>query len=343
LFMDEPKTLQEALVYFGDPDRAFQYAVSLRWPDGKVTCPRCGGTKHSFIKGYRRWFCYPCNRQFTLKVGTIFEDSALGMDKWMAAYWMLCNCKNGVSSWELHRTLGVTQKTAWFMLHRLREAMGDSAPTKMGGPGSEVESDETFIGPNPYKMHKSRKLKLQQKRGQQRRGDIYIGKTAVAGVLDREARKVRAKVVPNVRRDTLQNEILNSIAPGSKLYTDDATSYRFAAGEADFVHEVVNHAREYVRGQVHTQGMDNFWSLLKRTLRGTYVAVEPFHLDRYLNEQVFRFNNRATRDNPLNDSDRFTFAMSQVFGKRLTYAQLTGKEVDSLHHPAAGTGQEEPF
>jgi transposase-like protein len=341
--MDEPKTLQEALVYFGDPERAFRFAVELRWPDGKVSCPRCGGTKHSFIKNYRRWFCYPCNRQFTLKVGTIFEDSALGMDKWMAAYWMLCNCKNGVSSWELHRTLGVTQKTAWFMLHRLREAMGESAPAEMGGPGSEVESDETYIGPNPYKMHRSRKLKLQQIRGQQRRGDVYAGKTAVAGVLDREARKVRACVVPNVRRDTIQSAILNRIVPGSKLYTDESTTYKWAAGESEFIHEMVNHAREYVRGAVHTQGIENFWSLLKRTLRGTYVAVEPFHLDRYLNEQVFRFNNRATKDNPLNDSDRFTFAMSQVAGKRLTYAQLTGKGVDSLHHATAGTGQEESF
>ncbi len=136
---------------------------------------------------------------------------------------------------------------------------------------------------------------------------------------------------------------MNAIAPGSKLYTDDATSYRFAAGQADFVHEVVNHAREYVRGKVHTQGMDNFWSLLKRTLRGTYVAVEPFHLDRYLDEQIFRYNNRATKDNPLDDSDRFALAMAQVAGKRLTYAQLTGKGTDSLHHPAAGTGEAEPF
>ena len=179
---------------------------------------------------------------------------------------------------------------------------------RLAGRGSEVESDETFVGPNPYKMHKSRKLKLQQIRGQQRRGDVYVGKTAVAGVLDRETRRVRAKVVPNVRRDTLQAAILNSIAPGSKLYTDEATTYRWAAGESEFVHEVVNHARStcverFTRRASRTSGRS-----LKRTLRGTYVAVEPFHLDRYLDEQVFRFNNRATKDNPLNDSDRFAFA-----------------------------------
>ena len=341
--MKSPHTLQEAIAYFADPDRAFEYAVNWRWLGGDVTCPRCGQAKHSFIKTRKLWFCYVCKKQFTLKVGTIFEDSPIGLDKWMVAIWMVCNCKNGVSSWELHRTLGVAQKTAWFMLHRIREALKDDSTTLFGGPGSELESDETFIGPNPRKMHSSRRVKLQQIRGQQRRGDVGVGKTAVAGILDREARKVRAKVVPNVRRDTLQAAILNAIAPGSKLYTDDATSYRFAAGQADFVHEVVNHAREYVRGNVHTQGMDNFWSLLKRTLRGTYVAVEPFHLDRYLDEQIFRYNNRATKDNPLDDSDRFALAMAQVAGKRLTYAQLTGKGTDSLHHPAAGTGEAEPF
>jgi transposase-like protein len=204
-----------------------------------------------------------------------------------------------------------------------------------------VEADETFVVPNPMKMHKSRKLKLQQIRGGQRRGDRHVGKTAVAGILDRETRKVRCKVVPNVRRDTLQAAILNSIAPGSRLYTDESTSYMGA--EEQFIHEVVNYAREYVRGQVHTQGLENFWSLLKRTLRGTYVAVEPFHLDRYLDVQMFRFNNRATKDNPLNDSDRFAYLMAKVAGKRLTYAALTGKDADALHHETAGTGQEEPF
>ena len=337
------ETLQQAIAYFADKERAFEYAVNWRWVGGHVTCPRCGQAKHSFIKTRKLWFCYACQKQFTLKVGTIFEDSALGVDKWMIAIWMVCNCKNGISSYEIHRALGVTQKTAWFMLHRIREAMGDSAPTKMGGPGSEVESDETYIGPNPMRMHKDRRKRVERLRGQQRRGDTYTGKTAVAGVLDREARKVRAQVVPNTRRETLQTAILNRIAPGSKLYTDDATSYRFAAGESELIHEVVNHTREYVHGAVHTQGIENFWSLLKRTLRGTYVAVEPFHLDRYLNEQVFRFNNRATKDNPLNDADRFALAMSQVAGKRLTYAQLTGKGVDALHHSSAVQGQEEPF
>jgi transposase-like protein len=338
LGMERLKTLQGAIAYFSDPQRAFNAAVLFRWPGGDVSCPRCGQAKHSFIKTRRIWFCYVCKKQFTVKVGTIMEDSPLGLDKWMVGLWLLANCKNGISSYELGKALGIRQNSAWFMLHRIREAMKGDDRFQFGGPGNEVESDETFVGPNPYRMHKSRKVKLQGIRGQQRRGDVGIGKTAVAGILDRETRRVRAKVVPNVRRDTLQAAILNSIVPGSKLYTDDSTTYRWAAGESEFVHEVVNHAREYVRGQVHTQGIENFWSLLKRTLRGTYVAVEPFHLDRYLDEQVFRFNNRATKDNPLNDSDRFAYLMSQVAGKRLTYAQLTGKGTDSLHHETAGTG-----
>jgi Transposase and inactivated derivatives len=144
--MKSPETLQEAIVYFSDPERAFVYAVNLRWPDGKVTCPRCGNDKHSFIKTRRLWFCKGCEKQFTVKVGTIFEDSALGLDKWMSAVWMIVNAKNGISSWEIHRALGVTQKTAWFMLHRIRRAMSNNSFVKLGGPGSEVEADETFIG-----------------------------------------------------------------------------------------------------------------------------------------------------------------------------------------------------
>jgi len=143
-------------------------------------------------------------------------------------------------------------------------------------------------------------------------------------MLDRELRQVRAKVVPDVRRDTLQNQVLKNVRYGSRVYTDNAVGYDQL--HYRFIHEVVSHLDEYVKGRVHTNGLENFWSLLKRTLRGTYVAVEPFHLDRYLDEQAFRFNNRATKDNPLNDSDRFVYALSQIVGKRLTYRELTGKE-----------------
>jgi transposase-like protein len=220
LNMKIPKTLQQAIVYFSDPQRAFDYAVKLRWPDGKTVCPRCNSDRNYFIKTRRIWLCRGCNKQFTLKVGTIFEDSALGLDKWMTGFWMLVNCKNGVSSMELHRTLGITQKSAWFMLHRLRAAMKGDLSYKFGGAeGGPVESDETFIGPNPYKMHRSRKLNLQRGRGKGKRYG-YVDKTAVFGLLDRDLRQVLAKVVPNVKRETLQNAILDNVEHGSAVYTD---------------------------------------------------------------------------------------------------------------------------
>lgn len=319
--MKPPKTLQEAITYFADTDRAFDFAVRLRWPDGNVVCPRCGVEKPYFVKSRNLWLCRGCNKQFTVKVGTVFEDSPITLDKWMTAFWMLVNCKNGVSSMELHRSIGVTQKTAWFMLQRLREALSNRKygfRTKLGGgPGTEVEADETFVGGKVQNMHKDRRARMQAQ------GGYMGGKTVVQGIFDREARQVRAQVLPDMKRETLQNAVLDNVKYGSSVYTDSAVGYDRLRYR--FVHDVVNHAETYVKGRVHTNSLENFWALLKRGLRGTYVAVEPFHLTKYLDEQVFRFNNRATKDNPLNDADRFALAMSQVAGKRLTYAELTGK------------------
>src|SRR5271168_4390929 len=149
----QPKTLQQAIVYFSDPDRALVFAIELRWPDGKIACPRCGSDQHSFVSTRRIWFCKGCKKQFTVKVGTIFEDSPLGMDKWMTAVWLIVNCKNGISSYEVGRDLGITQKTAWFMLHRIRLAMQSGSFVKLGGNGGEVEADETFIGGKARNMH----------------------------------------------------------------------------------------------------------------------------------------------------------------------------------------------
>lgn len=328
--MPKPKTLQEAIVYFSDPERAFVYAVNLRWPDGHITCPRCGRDKHSFIKTRLLWFCKGCKKQFTVKVGTIFEDSALGLDKWMAAVWMVVNCKNGISSYELHRNLGITQKSAWFMLQRIRTALAPKhMGTKLGGgENSEVEVDETFIGGKSINMHRSRRAKYQTL-------GTYVGKTVVQGILDRNLRKIRAQVVPNVKRETLQNAVLKNVKYGSKVYTDNAVGYDKL--NYRFVHDFVNHAEIYVKGRVHTNGLENFWSLLKRSLKGTYVAVEPFHLFRYVDEQVFRYNNRKD----LSDKDRFAIAMNQVNGKRLTYSELIGKDTDSLHSSTTGTGEAE--
>jgi transposase-like protein len=323
----EPKTLTKAIQYFTDDDNCLNYLKTRRWPTGEVVCPTCGRTDVSFVPSRRLWQCktrHP-KAQFSIKTGTILEDSPLGLDKWLPVMWMVANCKNGVSSWEIHRSLGVTQKTAWFMLHRIRLGMKNQDATKLGGSDSgPVEADETFVGPNPMKMHKSRRAKLAAVASS--RGESYrsAGKTIVMGMLDREMRQVRAMVVPNVKRATLQEKILNNVEGGSQVITDDFPVYRYALAE-QFAHDVINHAQGYVEGQIHTNGIENFWSLLKRSLRGTYVAVEPFHLDRYIDEQVFRFNNRATKDNPLNDADRFSFLCSQIVGKRLTYAELTAK------------------
>jgi len=338
--MPEPKTLQEAIVYFSDPDRAFEYAKRLRWPDGNVVCPRCSAAKNSFIKTRKLWFCYACKKQFTIKVKTIMEDSPITLDKWMTAFWLLANAKNGISSHELGRALGVTQTTAWFMLQRVREVMKGrkfGAKSKIGGEGSEVEADETFVGGSTRNMHRTKRTKyMLDTRGRN------FNKTIVHGILDRNLRQVRAQVVPNVTRETLQDQILKHVRFGSTVYTDAAVAYESGL-QRRFVHDVVDKTQSYVRGRVHVNSMENFWALMKRALKGTYVAVEPFHLSRYVDEQVFRFNNRATKDNPLNDADRFTFLMSEVLGHRLTYSDLTGKS-DSPHHETTRAREEaDPF
>ena len=274
----------------------------------------------------RVWQCkkrHP-KSQFSIKVGTIFEDSALGLDKWLVAMWLLANSKNGVSSHELARSVGVTQKSAWHMMHRIRLAMKDEAPAMLGGgsEGGAVEVDEAFVGGDPKNWHNSKRIahhKAVRSVRVRTYQNAFTHKTAVLGMLDRDSRQVRAKVVPNVRRDTLQNQILETIEFGSTVYTDQAVTYKSLKDK--YVHDTVNHATQYVNGQVHTNGIENFWSLMKRNLRGTYVAVEPFHLDRYLDEQVFRFNNRIG----MKDADRFVAVASQIIGKRLMYSELTGK------------------
>jgi transposase-like protein len=316
-----PKSFLQAARYFADIDVCVDFVASMRWLDG-VVCPHCAGRKVSYLSTRRIWKCMnrDCHKQFSVKTGSVFEDSPLPLDKWLTAVWLIVNCKNGISSHEIARDLAVTQKSAWFMLHRIRLALRQGNWDKLGGEeGGPVEVDETFIGPNPQKMHRSRRAKMQL--GLKGNGG---GKTIVMGMLDRESRQVRTQVVPNVKRETLQNAILSEIEKGSTVYTDGYASYDNLAAR-NYIHETVNHVDEYVRGNVHTQGIENFWSLLKRGLKGTYVAVEPFHLHRYADEQVFRYNNRATKGNPLNDADRFMLAVSQISGKRLTYAELTGK------------------
>jgi transposase-like protein len=304
-----PDTLQGVIAFLADADRCFKAAVILRWPDGKITCPRCDSDQHSFVSTRRLWFCKPCKRQFTLKVGTIFEDSPLGMDKWMAAMWMLVNRKNGVSSCEIARSIGITQKSAWFMMHRLRLALQRGGFKKLSG---EVEADETFIGGKARNMHKD-------KRATKIHGTGGEGKVAVMGLLERGG-EVRTNVIETRKKPLLQSQVRTNVSAGAALYTDALASYDGLHGE--FFHQVVDHAVEYVRGNVHTNGLENFWSLLKRGLHGTYVSVEPFHLFRYLDEQTFRYNTRKETT----DGERFLEAMRGVAGRRVTWKRLTGKE-----------------
>jgi transposase-like protein len=315
---NELKTLSDAIRYFADEQVCIDTVAAMRWPKGPQ-CPAClmPDVRQHWLKNQRRWQCRDCGKQYSVKVNTIFEDSAVKLDKWLTAMWLLANCKNGISSYEIARSVGVTQKSAWFMLQRIRLAMKNQSVLKLGSSGGPVEVDETWVGGKQGNMHAKRRQRI--KDGWEREN-----KTIVMGMLDRDRREVRAKVIPDVTRATLQGEILKHVTHTGKVYTDNAGGY-WGIALKSFVHQTVNHMEEYVRGEVHTNGIENFWSLLKRGLNGTYVAVEPFHLERYIDEQAFRFNNRSTKDNPVTDADRFTLALSQISGKRLTYAELTGK------------------
>lgn len=316
--MKQPKTLQQAIQFYSDPDNCLNHLVSRRWPHG-VECPTCGRKDVRFIKTRRIWECKSghAKKQFSVKVGTIFEDSPIGLDKWLAAFWMLANCRNGVSSYELHRAIGVTQKSAWFMLHRIRLAMQNGSLMKMGGGGTEIEVDETFIGGKARNMHKDvymRKIKFARNPG---------NKVIAFGILDRDNNQIRTAVIENRGEKTVRPLIRENVHAGSAIFTDDMGGYR-KLGE-EFSHKVVDHAVKYVDGRVHTNGLENFWSLLKRGLHGTYVSVEPFHLFRYLDEQAFRFNNRKVDDVKLTDAERFNLALNGATGKRITYQELIGR------------------
>jgi transposase-like protein len=311
--MKEPKTLQEAIIYFADFDNCRTFVIDLRWPDAKVRCPYCGSDKVTYLENAHLYKCYGDHpkAKFSLKVGTIMEDSPLGIDKWLMAMWLIVNCKNGISSCEIARDQGVTQKSAWHMAHRIRFALCEGSFEKLSG---HVEADETFIGGKARNMHLSeRKRRIT--------GTGTKDKTAVMGILERGG-KVRTSVLPNRKRHAIQSEVKKHVEAGATLYTDALLSYEGLATE--YAHQVVDHAVQYVDGKVHTNGLENFWALLKRGISGTYVSVEPFHLFRYLDEQTFRYNNRKD----LGDFDRFRLAAPQIVGKRLTWNRLTGRDSD---------------
>jgi transposase-like protein len=272
-----PTTLQESITYFSDQQRCLDFVIALRWPHGPV-CPRCQSQEHRFIKTRSIWECKGCKKQYSVKVGTIFEDSAVKLDKWLCAIWMIVNAKNGVSSYEIARSLGVTQKTAWFMMHRIRLALQQgSLERKLMG---EVEVDETYIGGKARNIHVDKQVKMQRTEG-------YFRKAVVVGMLERKG-EVRTAVINTASAKTLKAEINKHVVPGSAPFTDQLHSY--ISMRKEYAHQVINHAEEYVRGNVHTNSIENLWSLLKRGIKGTYVSVEPFHLFRYLDEQSFRFN-----------------------------------------------------
>jgi transposase-like protein len=311
-----PQTLVEAVRLFSDEQTAFEFARDLRWPDG-VKCPFCQSAEHNFVSTRRIWKCKGCGKQFSVKKGSIFEDSPLSFDKWLIAIWLIANAKNGISSYELHRSLGITQKSAWFMLHRIRVAMQNGSLEKLDG---EIEVDETFIGGRIGNMHRGKRPAHSSGSAKGvNRGGGMDNKVAVLGILERGG-EVRTQVIRDVKRRTLAPEIHANVEPGAAVYTDSLQSYR-TLGQT-FHHESVDHSVEFVSGNAHTNGLENFWSQVKRTIRGTYVSVEPVHLQAYMDEAAFRFNNRKVKD-----ANRFDTAVGSVDGKRLTYKQLTGKEV----------------
>lgn len=313
-----PTTLLEAIKYFNDPDTCHRFMVEIRWPDGKVTCPNCKSESIGFIATRRMFKCRDCKKQFSTKVGTVFEDSPIGLDKWLPAVWLIVNCKNGISSYEIARDLGVTQKTGWFMMHRIRLAIQQKSFEKFDG---EIEADESFIGGKARFMHRNKR---------KAKGTGTVGKAIVMGLLERNTKQVRTKVIANTRRVSVQAEIKQHVKQGASVYTDALPSYNGLGSE--FAHKVVDHAERYVDGQVHTNCLENFWSLLKRSIKGTYVSVEPFHLFRYLDEQAYRFNNRK-----ITDKDRFIIAMQGMENKRLTYETLIGEAAKELPPEVAQT------
>lgn len=295
----ENSGLMEAIRYFSDPMVCLEAVSKAKWPKGPE-CPRCQGKKLSFLETRLMWTCLGCRKQFSVKVGTIFEDSAIGLDKWLCAMWLLANCKNGVSSYEIAKDLQVTQKTAWFMLHRIRYAQHHGTINKMTGT---VEADETSIGGKARNMHANKRAEKTHGRGPD-------GKAIVFGLLDRETGKVRTSVVGTRRKHHLHREIRQSVAPGADLYTDALKSYDG------------NRSRRSLCGRrCSHEPTGELGSLLKRAIKGTYVSIEPFHLYRYLDEESFRYNERHGTD-----AERFQKALNAVAGRRLTWDILTSQE-----------------
>jgi len=294
----ELKTLQDAFSYFSDPQNAVDYVVALRWPEG-VSCPTCGSKDVTYLK---KRYLYQCHgkhpkRQFSPKVGTVMESSPISLGNWLIVSWMLACCRNGVSSYEIARTIGITQKSAWFMLHRLREAMTEKSISLQG----EVEVDEAFIGGLSQNKHLRKRLKKEPKQ-------------VVLGILERGGR-VATTIVPEATKEHIIPALKRRIEPGTVIYSDSSQIYNSVA------HGQVSHiSGRYVEGPIHTNGIENFFSTLKRTLKGTYIQVSPYHLPAYVSEQAFRYNHR--KKIVYTEAQRFGDVVVGGLGKRLTWNHL---------------------
>lgn len=307
--MTELKTLQQALVYFSNEENARKAAIELIWPDG-ITCSHCGSRKYHWIELQERWKCKLCHLPFSIKNKTLMENSHYPIGVWMSAIWMFASARNGVSAREISRTLGISRKAAWFLMHRIRTAMETGTFQKLSGT---VEVDETYVGGKAKNMHKKKKEQMPKGRG-------AVGKAIVMGMRSRDGQVV-TKVITDTKRKTLHGEIQNTVKKGSKVYTDSLPAYR-RLGKKGYTHKSVDHSNgEYVRGKVHTNGIENVWSLFKRHMRGTYVSVSPKHLQRYADEQAFRHNVLK-----LTDNERVQKIIDGLIGKRLTFDELTGQQ-----------------
>ena len=299
-------SLMELTEMFPDEASAVKWFESIHWPDGERHCGKCGSTKTHEVKSGKPmpYRCSDCRSYFSVRTGTMMESSRLPLRKWAFATYLYVTNLKGVSSMKLHRDLKITQKTAWFMLHRLRDAWGESGLERFVGP---VEADETYIGGKRKNMPKSKRKALT--------GRGAVGKTAIAGAKDRETNRVTARVVQDVDGPTLQGFVRETAAPGAQVFTDDARAYR---GMGGFRHEAVNHSvGEYVRGMAHTNGIESFWSMLKRAYQGTFHHLSAKHLQRYVNEFAGRHNVRE-RDTV----DQMANVVAAMVGKRLMYRDL---------------------
>jgi transposase-like protein len=298
--------------HFHNEKAAYAKLESIVWPNGPV-CPHCGGVERITVvggktarMGLRR--CLQCKKQFTVTVGTVFERSRVPLNLWLQAAHLLCSSKKGMSSHQIHRTLGVTYKTAWFMTHRLREAMREGHfPAQLGGVGKIVEADETYVGGKEKNKHADKKLNA---------GRGAVGKEPVLSLVERGG-KVRSQHVANVSAKTLRPILKEQIAKTSRLMTDESAIYP-AVGREFAKHESVNHgAGEYVRGDAHTNTVEGYFSIFKRGIIGTYHHISEKHLKRYLCEFDFRYNERAALGT--DDTERTVKALSGIIGKRLMY------------------------